>query len=651
MPYDYDYQQPSAPPLDYVPAQVQVPAAKVFHPGRWFAGGAVVGALVVSLVGGACFYALEHLDPSQLAHIPVLGLLAPAPAIDDEAQERLSSAIEDARSLAEGLAALSDDVAEACKAPEADGYVQKVADIQDEQRSAVADGLTRVADARSVIEDMRALVSDDSEEAPFLSQAEDALASMAQLLAYERNLLEAQQELGALPEPSGVNGETAESFQPIWNASLRFETLKAPVSLADLHECYIELYGPLATYLYEERENGKASTLELHTMREVLDWGRTNEARAHRALQQGIAQQYRYTAWLLDAAVDEEAQPEVSWAAVSKIKPNLYPSTDAVLGLTVTSPRATSVSIEVEIDGLTQKLEQRRTIEPGANHILLKPQLLSGLSVANLENARTAQIDFKVMAEDGAVLEQQSVPVEVLSLFDFNWIDSEFGTSSQLDLLAWLRPSQAVIDDINRRATQYMGEWTDGMFAEIAGYQYGDDWYGTLLQVAAIQKAFSDTGTAYVADTYSSRADQRVLTPAVALERKQALCVETSLIVASCLTSAGMHPYLIITPGHSQVALETWEGSGQFFLVETSLLPYEGPNRELAIEDTNFYGGLVPFCEDANGTYSCLDMMGSSEFWDRFIASSEDGGDAFGGVYVIDCTLQRTFGLQGLDAM
>ena len=38
---------------------------------------------------------------------------------------------------------------------------------------------------------------------------------------------------------------------------------------------------------------------------------------------------------------------------------------------------------------------------------------------------------------------------------------------------------------------------------------------------------------------------------------------------------------IIITPGHAQVALETWEGSGEYYLLETTKLPFTAQEADI----------------------------------------------------------------------
>ncbi|MBQ9067567.1 MAG: hypothetical protein IJ131_00690 [Eggerthellaceae bacterium] len=638
-------------PYGVDPSSASAPLRPKVHRWRWFFGGLLSGLLAAGALVVGFSLAAYHADPVRFRDNPVVSIFAGVPTLDDDQYGQTEAALSQALSVADRVAALNEEAASACVDPSGDEYSDRIAAAREELRNEIEEDIARIEKAKKAASEAREVLAGSDEGAEY-ERCERALEAMEGALGYERALLVAQRDLGTVPQGSSASTQTPDYFQPAWDASLAFDKIDVPVRFADLHDRYVSLWAPLATYLYEAHEtNGADSPVELHSMREVLDWARRNESAALYGLHSGMAQHLRFTSHMLSGSVEDGGAPQVAWKAIERISPNLYPSLGSVLDLSIATTDACSVRVEAQIEGFSQKLDTLVRLEPGMNFVRLKPQLIPDLAAANLENGRTAQLDFKVSTESGDVIEQQSASVELLSLYDFNWRNDEFGTTSQLDLLAWLRPAQPQIDELSRRAAEYMGEWTDGMFAEIAGYQYSDDWYGTLLQVAAIQKSVSDTGMRYVVDTYSPRADQRILTPQATLDKKQALCVETSLVVASALTSAGMHPYIIITPGHSQVAVESWEGSGGYFLIETSLLPYDGVNRSLDIESPDFYAGLVPYLEDEGGIYTSLDGLGSAEVWNRFFAGSEDGSDAYGGVYVIDCNLQRTFSLHGLDSM
>lgn len=98
--------------------------------------------------------------------------------------------------------------------------------------------------------------------------------------------------------------------------------------------------------------------------------------------------------------------------------------------------------------------------------------------------------------------------------------------------------------------------------------------------------------------------------------------------MASVLESASMHAMIVFTPGHAQTAVETWSGSGQYFLIETTMLPFTATQDALQ---------------------SLIQPL-SAEDWANYLYSKEQEAQQSGGmVYVVDCDLAPVLNIQGLN--
>ena len=115
-------------------------------------------------------------------------------------------------------------------------------------------------------------------------------------------------------------------------------------------------------------------------------------------------------------------------------------------------------------------------------------------------------------------------------------------------------------------------------------------------------------------------AGQHILFPDQVIERKTGLCIETSLVIASALQSTGMHTFLILPPGHAQVAVETWYGSGYYFLIETTSIP--NTNSDF-VDDANYF---LNYWEGESDNYPIA--IYTDAYWSTYL---ED-------CYVIDCS-------------
>jgi hypothetical protein len=120
-------------------------------------------------------------------------------------------------------------------------------------------------------------------------------------------------------------------------------------------------------------------------------------------------------------------------------------------------------------------------------------------------------------------------------------------------------------------------------------------------------------------------AQQRVKLPADTLNSKSGLCIETSLVMASALQSAGMHVMLIFPPGHAQVAVEAWYGAGDYFLIETTVLPME-PNND-------YWNYVVKYM--------------SSDEWFAYL--SGEGAGSSGECQVVDCAWGEKLGIRPMS--
>lgn len=484
---------------------------------------------------------------------------------------------------------------------------------------------------------------------------EQALAAMQNLqgmLSYELDILRAQQDARSAAEGETGTGAALKTIATLDDA---YRAIDPPDCLAGyLHNTVGTMPAIEAALAYSVAEPD--STLSQRTTSELLSWWMTKQGAYDAECDVIMARQCEASGDVLRSLAEGkpgDSGPKVSVTMIDEIAPNLYPSLDAVANLGITSPDGThSVQVEVEVVGFSQRFEQKYDLAQGYSYLPIKPAVLPAKDLSNLTSNTTTQLNVKVTdARSGEVLLQESHPVELLSMYDFRWANDEFGKTASFDILSWLRPQADEVGAVNRKAADVLGSWTGGAAQLLPGYQAGSDPVSTLLQVAAIQKAISDSGVAYVMDGYSFMSDQHVLTPDAVVQKRQGLCIETSLLMASCLMSAGMHPLIVITPSHAQVAVESYPSSGSYFLVETTVLPYGGVDTSVSNpKDPAFYNGLLASAKTDGGT-TYWTLNGSSEEWRRYFDAVGSSALEFDGIFVIDCDLQQIMGIQGLEGV
>ena len=203
-------------------------------------------------------------------------------------------------------------------------------------------------------------------------------------------------------------------------------------------------------------------------------------------------------------------------------------------------------------------------------------------------------------------------------------LNSEFGVIEPYNLLAVApAPTREEVLALRREAIYWLETNAGAGYSSLPGYQLA---YRTVptshlppyCRPWPYKVRSAILACAITWDRIPLAARSGVLTPDAVIQSRSGICIETALLMASALQSAQMHAMIIITPGHAQVALETWENSGTYYLLETTMLPYNATEEE---------------------TMTFARFLTADE-WREYLS-----GD---GVYVIDCDLAQTLGIRGL---
>lgn len=322
-----------------------------------------------------------------------------------------------------------------------------------------------------------------------------------------------------------------------------------------------------------------------------------------------------------------------NYTLIDEIYPNLYPATNSIVNLAIyTDKDFRDVTVTAEIPGFTQVYEQKLTITPEITYLMIKPPVLSDMP--DLSSAKDTQLIFKITDNiTGDIIAQESQSIKLYSIYDYRSNSDEFGVIQNDNILAWMTPESEGVLAVRRNAVAWLEQNLGRDAGMLPGYQpaygYGDGEEAniTYIQIAAIQSAISAMGVRYNMGPYSLNATQRVLMPDAVLASQSGICIETAVLMASVLQSADMHPMIVFTPGHAQVAVESWSGSGQYFLIETTNLPFDA-----SVDDMN-----------------TLTALYSSEDWTEYLSQSSQKAQQSGGmVYIVDCDLAKILNIKGL---
>ena len=323
----------------------------------------------------------------------------------------------------------------------------------------------------------------------------------------------------------------------------------------------------------------------------------------------------------------EELSPEFMCDYIDTIFPALYNSVDYVVCLNgICEQGNCDLLIEAEIEGFTQKYSQKITMGNEITKLYIKPAILS--QGVNLNSQKTTQLKVSVTNLDNdKIVLQETKNITLMSLYDLS-LEGEEAYLEDINplvyTLAWVTPEAEEIRELKRIAIDNLPILTEGYYYgdpdnsvemdALVGYQPRNlkdldlMAYYTKMQALAIQCAMSDMGVAYNMSTYSSsdfeKALQRVLPPADTINTKGGVCIETALVMASALQSAGMNCMLIFPPGHCQVAVEIWDRTGEYLLIETTILPVTSENLDYVVKymDKDEWADYV---EEANFVIDC----------------------------------------------
>lgn len=320
-----------------------------------------------------------------------------------------------------------------------------------------------------------------------------------------------------------------------------------------------------------------------------------------------------------------------SYNAPEYIIPANYRSMDYIVFMQLSADQgSTDLLIEVEIPGFTQKYEQKITITRSETELRIHPPLVDGVA-KTLNSSKDAQISISVTdLNNGKIIVKDSKPVKLYSRYDMQWV-GEDGTPYDENILAWVTPEAEEIRELLRRSADACNELTDGQLNAIVGYQEAVSGWShetlTYVQAYCIMHTMAhEFGVKYIMSPFSSTSSdlQRIATPSEVLKSASGLCVETSVTMASALQAMNMHAVLILLPGHCQVAVETWYGSGEYFLIETTSL--ENAASAYTQEDLDNVILPYPYTKDE---------------WSYYL--SQDGYTA------IDCDLSQQLQIASID--
>jgi len=306
-----------------------------------------------------------------------------------------------------------------------------------------------------------------------------------------------------------------------------------------------------------------------------------------------------------------------------------------------------------------------RLIQPASENVYFRLYYGSVLLIEKVEVVRFHSINevpFRVIdRRDGESIE------------DYTWL-----------FAAYVNEDDPLIDKILQEALQIGTAEKIGLGSafSFSGYQiedeYGDSSLSVDLQVLAIWSVFLNNNIKYSDITTTSTVNNKMVTQYVrtlgeSFGNSQANCVDGSVLFASVLRKLGIHPFLILVPGHMFVGylrdddpfsigflettmmgnvdvskhtrddsfmgkLKRWSGFGQ----TQSTVTRDSFLDAITAGDERYENALIELYLEYEQYHEILDELDGDEFYAALEELWDEEGDSYA---IIDISFWRSFGI------
>ncbi|AXI25154.1 hypothetical protein CFE53_02915 [Methanofervidicoccus sp. A16] len=270
------------------------------------------------------------------------------------------------------------------------------------------------------------------------------------------------------------------------------------------------------------------------------------------------------------------------------------------------------------------------TVMPGETKVINQTIPLIREKIEDVKTKTKFSLHYKIEYEKNGewkVWDEETTMIDVYPMDTMVWAikDSKGNLWPMYEYIAvFVTPKDTSVQYLLAVAKEYATDdlyRSYGLYRSLPGYQYPGDsieeWrVYTALQVKAIYNTLQDAGMSYVNTPIAFGEDyvQKVKLPRESLETLSGNCIDGAVLFASAIEALGMHPYIIIVPGHAFVAWEVKPGSGIIDALETTLVgsssfeeAWISGNLQLeeywnVLQDDNPWNGIIvdiKTCRDA----------------------------------------------------
>ena len=237
-----------------------------------------------------------------------------------------------------------------------------------------------------------------------------------------------------------------------------------------------------------------------------------------------------------------------------------------------------------KIEDFTEEQRTTITLPPKTTrNVTHLPPILEG-ALEKLTETRVTNICTRAVQLDGPerLILDNTYPVRLLTYDTMIWqvTDPSTGITEDLSrhIAAWVTPHTRgqLIEKLVRKAVEFHPQ------KAIRGYHGAEtpEEQADVVrrQVKAIYDALkNEYKISYVSAPISFGTDtpdatQRVRLPRDSIESRSANCIDCSVLFASALEHIGFNPVIVLIPGHAFIGWETWQNSGNYQFLETTMI-------------------------------------------------------------------------------
>lgn len=309
--------------------------------------------------------------------------------------------------------------------------------------------------------------------------------------------------------------------------------------------------------------------------------------------------------------------------SVTEVMSGLYPQyrklNIPVISVEIENPFPYSISVymESEITGASHKT---RTIEiVKAKDRIQISQYPSLLSEMNITNNKNLNLHYLIKI-DGSVVTENSTEVKFVArdVLFWGYIDSnnKFVDTSML-IAGWVTPNTQEIRQLLKDASYYHPN--EGLY----GYQLNDGTDVELRDYARDQVKAIYNSLKYnyeinyvntpVSFTPKNIVAQRINLPSETLLRGIANCIDSTVLFASALEAIGLHPYIVILPGHSLLAWSIDKNRKKLDFLDVTYVKDVNFDDALKIAYDRIENEDIDFSQESSEKYSIISIKNARD--------------------------------------